>query len=1158
MKNANSGKRIERDPKSPTLHSNLKSRRPEGEKSVPPGGKKLTNLNLLEISDKPAEQNWIAMAASTLLESDSRDEIFHFLTETISTLSGADCLIISEYDSATHLVIGKYTRGLDPFIEKINSLLGTSASDRSFYISDMEKEPADFLRNEIHIVKEGLYVLLNGKFPKSVCRSIEKLAGIEAIYTRGFVWKGKLYGGVSLGFKKGHDLRNQAMLETIINKGALALGRRYYEESMIDAEQKYRLLIDNQGEGIGNMDVDETFTFVNPAAEEIFGVAPGGLQGKSLRDFLTKKDFALVRSETKKKQQGGKSRYELKIIRPDGQSRDILVTTTPMWDTKGQFKGSFGIFRDISDRKRVEEVLARKSMLDSALASIATVMLNPDISIKEVSSQVLHHACALTASVQGCVSSIVPDSGENICHAFTPEDDKRCSLIGCDQSGLYTKGSDGLYPGFYGYSLNTREPFFTNDPFHHPAAKGQTSDQIPDSSFLSYPVGSGHRLLGLITLAQAPDGYTEEDLATIHRLAELYGMFLQQWHTNEALLLSELRYSSFINSTSDMVFIKDEAMRYIVVNAPLAAFFQKPVDQVVGLTDFELLPKEAAENCYASDRIALETTSRIVSEEIIGDQAFETTKFPVRLKNTLVVGGMIRDVTERRRAEREISKLLMAIEQGPAAVVITDTLGRIEYVNSKFTEFTEYSREEVIGKNSSILKSGEKSAEEYRQLWEIILAGHEWRGVFLNRKKSGELYWESASISPIKNSRGKVEFFIAIKQDITSRKQIENELITARDKAEENDRLKTAFLQNISHEIRTPLNGILGFTELLIDSNNSDKERQEYSSYISQSVERLLAIISNIVSIATIEAGQEKLHQMPTDVLEVLQTVHKQFESKIKSKKIALIYDTDLDERHRKIFSDEVKLTQILGSLVSNAAKFTFSGRVEFGCNLKNDDLLFYVRDTGIGISEEMHKKIFERFRQGDNSATRKFDGAGLGLAISKAYVELFGGHIWLESEPGKGSAFYFTVPYHPAPVDPPAVTDHLEKRLETATESSLEKARTVLIAEDAEVNYWLLKEYLSEFNVKILRAENGLEAVESCTFHPEISLVIMDIKMPVMDGYEATRLIKQMRPDLPVISQTAYALDGDREKSLLAGCDDYITKPIKKSQFIELVLKYL
>jgi PAS domain S-box-containing protein len=394
-----------------------------------------------------------------------------------------------------------------------------------------------------------------------------------------------------------------------------------------------------------------------------------------------------------------------------------------------------------------------------------------------------------------------------------------------------------------------------------------------------------------------------------------------------------------------------------------------------------------------------------------------------------------------------------------------------------------------------------------------------------------------------------------------SQKQAEQELKAALEKATESDRLKSAFLASMSHELRTPLNAIIGFSDIF-SKDLSAEEMLSYASIINSSGNQLLSIVEDLFDITLIEAGEIKIRQRKErlyPIMEYIQEIMEVTKQNINNRDLELKLLVAPEDKDVVVFTDTVKLKQILINLLKNALKFTSEGHVHFGYQVQKMDgkdfIKFKVEDTGTGIPEHMHELIFDVFRQIDSTHTRSLGGTGIGLSIARKMTELLGGKIWLESVEGEGSVFYFTIPLE-------AVTSEGEQN-----DAGKEKARpgqgkghnkTILIVEDDEPSMIFLKILLRKLKVQILWAKTGLEAISFCKDHPQIDLVLMDINMPEMDGYEATREIKKFKPELPILAQTANAVDGDKEQALEAGCDDYIAKPIKKELFIITIEKYL
>ena len=575
--------------------------------------------------------------------------------------------------------------------------------------------------------------------------------------------------------------------------------------------------------------------------------------------------------------------------------------------------------------------------------------------------------------------------------------------------------------------------------------------------------------------------------------------------------------------------------------------------------EFKPWRREALERGYAAiQSLPLKSEHRVFGAITIYSEipnafdAQETTLLTALADNLAYGITMLRTRNAREQAEQQLKKLSVAIEQSPAIVVITDPLGNIEYVNPMFTHVTGFSAEEARGKKPSILKSGLMPKSLYETLWKTILSGKVWCGELQNKKKNGELYWDQAVIAGIQNQQGEITNFVAVKLDITQQKKMLQELIAAKEHAEESDRLKSAFLANISHEIRTPMNGILGFSALLKEPHLTGEEQEEYLDLIEQSGQRMLNLINDLIDISRIEAGETKLQITPTTVNKVLHDLYAFFMPAISNKKLQLHCTLGLPDNESIIDTDSGKLAQILTNLIQNALKFTRTGTIDFGYTRQGTTLEFYVTDTGIGIPDDMQQKIFDRFHQVDNTLTRNHEGSGLGLSISKAYVAMLGGTFKVKSTEGTGSTFSFNIPFNPVHTQPSVSgTQH-------SVLSTQHSEHCILIVEDDEVSTLLLKKNLKGENITMLCAENGLEAVEVVQQHPEINLVLMDLKMPIMNGFEATKLIKHQRPELPVIAQSAFTSKEDKEKAKEAGCDNFITKPISKSELLDMMAKLL
>jgi signal transduction histidine kinase/CheY-like chemotaxis protein len=382
---------------------------------------------------------------------------------------------------------------------------------------------------------------------------------------------------------------------------------------------------------------------------------------------------------------------------------------------------------------------------------------------------------------------------------------------------------------------------------------------------------------------------------------------------------------------------------------------------------------------------------------------------------------------------------------------------------------------------------------------------------------------------------------------------INKELILAKVKAEESDKLKSIFLANMSHEIRTPMNAIMGFSELLLDPGLSIENQAYFSRIIHSSSQQLLSVISDILDISKIEAGQINISSELININTLLNELYLSYKKTVELKNIKLYFTCEFPNQIIQVTTDGSRIRQIFCNLLNNSLKFTKTGEINFGYSIKNDFIEFFVSDTGMGIAKENQELIFQRFRQVDATSNCVNGGNGLGLSISKALIEKLGGTISVNSNLGEGTTFFFTIP------NVRMNSINISSQPKTVTKKVINGiGKTILVAEDEIYNYAYIEEILSATNLKILHAWNGNEAVEYVKNNANIALVLMDIKMPKMDGYEAMHLIKSFRPKLPVIVQTAYALKQDKDQSLQAGFDDYIPKPIQKNAFINLIAGYL
>lgn len=484
--------------------------------------------------------------------------------------------------------------------------------------------------------------------------------------------------------------------------------------------------------------------------------------------------------------------------------------------------------------------------------------------------------------------------------------------------------------------------------------------------------------------------------------------------SEQALLESKLTLKELIDMLPQNVFETD--INGILTFANIAGFGMfgyKPEDINNKLLIFEMIAPEdrmrAKENFLKIFR-----GEKPISNEYTAVKR-DGTKFPVLIfsnaiiRNNKVTGlrGILIDITERKKAEVQIRKLSQAVEQSPSTIIITDVNGSIEYVNPKFTSLTGYTFNEVLGRNPRILSSGETTREEYEKLWQLILSGKEWKGEFHNKKKNGELYWESASITPILDDKGTITHFLAVKDDITATKYMRQELIAAKERAEESDRLKSEFLAQMSHEIRTPLNIILSYGSLLKEemAESSEGKFDSIFTSIDSAGKRLLRTINLILNMSSLQSGNLKINYSKVNLAGVINNLIEEFSNTAELKGIKLLFDSCTNDS--TIITDDYLISEILQNLIDNAIKYTEQGEVRVVLYLNDSNkLCIDVKDTGIGISQIYIPKLFNPFTQEEGGYSRKFEGNGLGLALVKSYADLINADIQVKSQKGEGSTF--------------------------------------------------------------------------------------------------------------------------------------------------------
>ena len=904
--------------------------------------------------------------------------------------------------------------------------------------------------------------------------------------------------------------------------------RKQVEESIRESEENLSITLNSIGDGVIATDKEGFVVRMNPVAERLCGWKITDAIGKSLTEV-----FQIINADTrqplvnpvKKVLENGETvglANHTVLISKNGTEYQIADSAAPIRNKDEKISGVVLVFSDVTENYEAQKLIYKSE------ERYRTLLLNLEAGI------VVH----------------APDT------SIVMNNDRASELLGISNDQL--KGKTAIDP----------EWKFVNENNSILEREGYPVNRILSSKKPIRNQTFGIRQPGKNNLVWVNvNGFPLFDGAG--QISEIVISFMDITERKQAEIMlrdEKERIRTILDLVGDPIFVKDNDHRIILANRAFLDLFGLDEKDVMGKTLAENIPENEIELFLRIDRSVLDTGIPDYREEeltvggLVHTIITQKTRFEDESGNRILVCS-IHDITERKQSEKALSEseekyrlLYTSMDQGLALhEIITDENGKpVDYVfldiNDSYTRLFGITREISIGKR---IKEVMPKVEQY---WidifgKVALTGEP--NYYENYLEATDRYYSTYSYSPKKNQ------FAVLVNDITQRKKAEEELITAKDEAQKSDRLKSAFLANMSHEIRTPMNGILGFAELLKNQDITGRQQQEYIDIIKKSGDRMLNIINDIIDISKIESGLMKLDIKESNINEQIDYIYTFFKSEAEAKGMKLSFKTGLSAKEATIKTDREKLYAILTNLVKNAIKYTREGSIEFGCEIaeieSTESLLFYVKDTGIGIPAERQGAIFERFIQADIEGKMAYQGAGLGLAITKSYIDMLGGKIWVESEKGIGATFYFTLPYSAIREENAGV-----KNDPLAGEVNIPGTNLkILIAEDDEVSEMLLDITVENFSKEILTARTGIEAVELCYNNPDIDLVLMDIQMPLMNGYEATRHIRQFNKNVVIIAQTAYGLSGERERAIESGCNDYIAKPINKTELLMLIKKY-
>jgi two-component system, sensor histidine kinase and response regulator len=710
-------------------------------------------------------------------------------------------------------------------------------------------------------------------------------------------------------------------------------------------------------------------------------------------------------------------------------------------------------------------------------------------------------------------------------------------------------------------------------------------------SSIALPLRDDGRIIGTLNLyAEHPGSFSNDELALLEDIVDEIGFGIGMQRSRLALAESEKN----LRKAQDMAHLGHFSFDPIKDQWRCSS----SLDQIFGISaDYPRTAESWLDLVHPEDQLRM---SVYLSEEVIGQRRTFDNEYRiirpadgqtrwvhgsgevnVNTDNEVVgMFGAIQDITDRRQAEEQLTKLSLALEQSPHSILITNEKIEIEYINEGFVQNTGYNRAEVIGRKPSLLSSGLTPQATYEKLWATLQRGEVWRGEFKNRRKDGEIRDAFAIISPVRQDDGRISHFLSIEEDITEKKRNAEELdrhrhhlealvrdrttelSIAKEEAEAANRAKTSFVANMSHEIRTPMNAIIGLTHL-VQREIDDPIQQQRLEKVADAAQHLLSIINDILDISKIEAGKMVLEATPFSVEAVFNAAHSLINERAQLKSLPVISEID-PGLPALLLGDPLRLQQILVNFLSNAVKFTEKGDIRIVARTLHENengilVRFEVRDTGIGMSEDTQARLFSPFEQADSSTTRRYGGTGLGLAISRRLAEAMGGTIGVNSQPGAGSTFWFTARLARVTAGGEAQLLQTEEGNDEVLIRRLHAGARVLLVEDNVVNQEVALDLLRHAGLTADLAQHGAEATVMSS-RQRYDLILMDMQMPVLDGIGATRVIRAMPQGakIPIVAMTANAFEEDRQRCLDAGMNDFITKPVDPATLLRVLLRWL